>query len=283
MSRRILPSIFVLVAAVVAFALPASAAQSTSQRVLEKDESPIIIDTKGTGFKFSDPTKGEYATFDMQGDGTYKKFSWPKAGSGNMWLVLVTTDGVVSNGMQMFGNYSPHSDADVPNYLKPNGFNALNWWDKPQQGGIGHLIIGQKDTVWSGLADGRKLMLWDASSCLKERDTPCVSKPGELHTLESEGIRSISGVWDIASKDTMPKGTPLAVKDGWQQYGSLGGLLDTVGNQYLFYTLLNPDIADMPKDEYGEEKNAKGESCCDDHQKSHVGRWAIDVYLKSVQ
>jgi hypothetical protein len=39
----------------------------------------------------------------------------------------------------------------------------------------------------------QKLMLWDASSCLKERkDVPCVSRPNELHTLESEDIRSIS-------------------------------------------------------------------------------------------
>jgi hypothetical protein len=209
------------------------------------------------------------------------KVSWPQAGSGNMWLVLVDPTGKVTNGGQLFTNHSPHSDADVPNYPNPTGFNSLNWWDKPQQGGAGHLIIGKEDKVYSGLADGRKLMLWDASSCLKERESACISKPGELHTLESEGIRSISGIWGSASAEKMPKGTPLLVKNGVQQYGALAGLEDVVGNQYLFYTLLNPDVEDEPLNGDGEHVNAKGQACCLEHQKSHDGRWAVDVYLKS--
>ena len=245
--------------------------------------SLVIIDTNGTGFHFTDPTRGEYVSFDLKGDGKLMKVSWPKAGSGNMWLVLVEPSGTVTNGQQLFGNNSPHSDADLPNYPKPNGFNALNWWDRPQQGGAGHLIIGSQDKVYAGLPDGRRLMLWDASDCLKERDTACVSKPGELHALSSKGIRSISGVWGGVSADNIPKGTPLLVKNGWQQYGSVGGIEDIVGNQYVFYTLLNPDVADEPVNALGEEVNAKGESCCDEHQKSHDGRWAIDVYLKSIQ
>jgi hypothetical protein len=245
--------------------------------------APIVVDTKGVGFHFTDPVKGDYVSFDLKGDGKLVKVSWPQAGSGNMWLVLVDPAGTVTNGGQLFGNHSPHSDADVPNYPNPNGFNALNWWDKPQQGGAGHLIIGPQDKVYTGLPDGRKLMLWDAGNCLKERDSACVSKPGELHTLESEGIRSISGVWGSASKEKIPKGTPLFVKNGWQQYGALGGVEDVVGNQYVFYTLLNPDVADEPRNAHGEEVNAKGEVCCDEHQKSHDGRWAIDVYLKSIQ
>lgn len=103
--------------------------------------SSVIIDTKGIGFHFTDPTKGDYVSFDLKGDGKLMKVSWPQAGSGNMWLVLVAPSDTVTSGKQLFGNYSPHSDADVPNYPNPNGFNALNWWDKPQQGGAGHLII----------------------------------------------------------------------------------------------------------------------------------------------
>ena len=41
---------------------------------------------------------------------------------------------------------------------------------------------------------------------LKERDKACVSKPGDLHTLESEGIRSISGVWGAREQRNDAKG-----------------------------------------------------------------------------
>lgn len=253
----------------------------------QPDRSPfsglIIVDTKGAGFHFTDPAKGDYVSFDLRGDGKLTKVSWPQPGSGNMWLVLVDPAGTVTNGAQIFGSHSPHSDADVPKYPNPTGFNALNWWDRPKNGGAGHLIIGPEDKVYSGLADGRKLMLWDASSCLKARDVACISKPGELHTLESQGIRAISGVWGKANKDNMPKGTPLLVKDGWEQYGPLAGLEDTVGNQYLFYTFLNPDVLDEPLNSAGEHVNAKGESCCLEHETTHDGRWAVELYLKYVQ
>ncbi len=232
-------------------------------------QSPVIIDTKGIGFQFTDPTKGDYVTFDLKGDGSYKKFSWPKQGSGNAWLVLDRDgDGVIKNGTELFGNFTPHSDGGVPNYPKPNGFLALDWYDQPQQGGDGNAIIDKRDAIWP------KLKLWIDTHCYKTPDTPCQSLPQELYTLESEGVTSISMVWNTVS--TMPAGTPAATKNGWTVYGPMGGPTDLVGNEYVFYTLLNPDAEKTPRDE-------KGQVCCDLHQKSHDGRWAIDVYLNYIQ
>ena len=43
--------------------------------------APIIVDTKGVGFHFTDPAKGDYVSFDLKGDGRLMKVSWPQAGS----------------------------------------------------------------------------------------------------------------------------------------------------------------------------------------------------------
>ena len=43
----------------------------------------------------------------------------------------------------------------------------------------------------------------------------------------------------------------------------------------MFYTVLNPDAETILKDE-------KGNVCCELHKKSHGGRLAYDVFLKTV-
>jgi hypothetical protein len=240
---------------------------STCKYKVGTNESPIVIDTKSKGFRFSNPAKGDYAVFDLHGDGTAVKLSWPTTGTGNMWLVLPDENGQVSNGKQLFGNYTPHSDGDVKNHPNPNGFLALAWYDGPSQGGDGNLILDAKDSIWS------KLRLWDASFCLQDHRDPCVSKPNELHTLESAGIYSVSLVWD--SLDKVPLGTVAALRqDGSVVYGNLGGPTDLVGNQYKYKSVLNPEAEDTPIDD-------KGQSCCDLHKKSRTAGLAVDVYLIS--
>ena len=209
--------------------------------------APVIVDTTNTGFKMSDPSKGEYVTFDIRGDGTLAKVSWPRHDSGNAWLAVdLDGDGVIESGKELFGNFSNYADHGVVNYPNPNGFNALSWYDQDPQGGDGNLIIDNKDAIWP------KLKLWIDDHCYKEPDVPCQSRPDELHSLESAGINSISLVWS----------------GGYQT--------DAVGNEYKFYTLLNPEAETRPR-------NEKGESCCDLHQQSKDPRRAFDVYLKTVQ
>jgi hypothetical protein len=209
--------------------------------------SPIIIDTKNTGFQFTDPTKGQYVSFDIEGHGVYLKVSWPQHGSGNAWLVLDRDgDGIIKDGTELFGDFTPHSSPEeVPNYPNPNGFVALSWYDEPAQGGDGNLILDNRDAIWP------KLRLWLDDHCYKEPDKPCRSRREELHTLESEGIQSISLVWDASAKT------------------------DAVGNKFEFFTVLNPEAATTPRD-------AKGQRCCDLHQKSKDARLIYDVFLKTV-
>ena len=220
---------------------------STCEYVLATQESPIIIDTTNTGFSFTDPAQGAFVTFDMNGDGKLLKFSWPKAGSGNAWLVYDRDgDGVIKDGTELFGNFTPHSDGGVPNHPNPNGFLALAWYDKPDQGGDLNLILDKNDKIW------QKLRLWFDDHCYKTPDVPCRSLPQELHTLESAGINSISLVYDVSSKQ------------------------DAVGNDFKFFTRVNPLAETIPVDE-------QGHSCCDLHQKSKDPRLAYDVFLKYVQ
>jgi hypothetical protein len=100
--------------------------------------------------------------------------------------------------------------------------------------------------VWS------KLRLWIDDHCWKSPDSPCQSMPEELHTLESEGINSISLVWSTTH------------------------ITDPVGNVFKHWTVLNPEAESTPK-------NEKGESCCDLHQRSKDGRKAYDVLLTQVR
>jgi hypothetical protein len=182
----------------------------------------------------------------MQGNGRTEKLSWPKQGSGLAWLALDRDgDGIIKDGTELFGNFTPHADAGIANYPNPNGFVALSWYDQPAQGGDMNLILDERDAIWP------KLKLWIDEHCYQQPDAPCRSLPEELHTLESKGIHSISLVWDASDK------------------------MDAVGNEYKVFTVLNPEAESKPVDD-------KGQLCCDLHQRSKDGRLAYDVWLKRV-
>lgn len=165
---------------------------SSCNWVWQSGTSPIVIDTANTGFAFTDPAKGQYVTFDIMGNGQPLKLSWPAANSGNAWLVYDRDgDGVIKDGTELFGNFSPHShftDPNLPQFAW-NGFIALGWYDQPEQGGTGDQIMDKNDAIW------KRLRLWIDTHCYTERDTPCQSRPSELHTLESFGITAISIVY----------------------------------------------------------------------------------------
>lgn len=59
-------------------------------------------------------------TFDLQGNGKPIKLSWPVEGSGNAWLAYDRDgDGVIKDGTELFGNYSPHSlYPDMPRMVR---------------------------------------------------------------------------------------------------------------------------------------------------------------------
>jgi hypothetical protein len=208
--------------------------------------TPIIIDTLKTGFSFSDPTKGAYVSFDLKGDGTLLKLSWPLPNSGNAWLVYDRDgDGIIKDGTELFGNFTPHSDGGIANHPNPNGFLALAWYDQPAQGGNLDLMIDKQDLIWA------KLRLWIDGHCYQHPDMPCQSLPSELFPLESKGINSLSLVYSLNAKT------------------------DAVGNQFKFSAVLNPTSHDVPIDKHGH-------TCCELHEQSKDGRLTYDVFLVSV-
>jgi hypothetical protein len=135
--------------------------------------TPIIIDTGGKGFVLTNAQNG--VTFDIQGTDHLILMGWTAMGADNAFLTLPGPDGLVHNGKQLFGNYTPQ-----PPSANPNGFAALAVYDDPKNGGNANGEIDPGDAIYS------KLRLWIDSN----HDGIC--QPEEMHTLASLGVSSIS-------------------------------------------------------------------------------------------
>jgi hypothetical protein len=134
--------------------------------------SPIVVDISGKGFFLTDAQNG--VLFDP-GIGHPVQMAWTAKGADNAFLALPGADGLVHNGLQLFGNFTPQPVSDTP-----NGFAALAVYDDPKNGGNGDGVIDSRDAIFSSLR------LWiDAN-----HDGIC--QPGELHTLPSLGVNSLS-------------------------------------------------------------------------------------------
>lgn len=135
--------------------------------------SPIIIDVSGHGFHLTSAANG--VLFDISGSDHPQQIAWTAPGSENAFLALPGSDGLVHNGKELFGDFTPQ-----PSSSDPNGFRALAVYDLPENGGNGDGIIDARDQIFSSLR------LWiDAN-----HDGIC--QPEELHTLPSMGVYSIS-------------------------------------------------------------------------------------------
>lgn len=137
------------------------------------DCSPIIIDTTGKGFQLTSAADG--VSFDIRGDGNPVQLGWTAIGSGNAFLALPGAGGVVTNGTQLFGNFTPQ-----PASQRPNGFAALAVYDQPDHGGNNDGVIDAKDQIFSSLR------LWI------DENHDGICQPSELHTLPDLGVQSIS-------------------------------------------------------------------------------------------
>jgi hypothetical protein len=123
----------------------------------------------GSGFNLSSATDG--VLFDLAATGKARQTAWTRAGSTNAFLVLDRNgNGVIDSGLELFGNVTQQ-----PSSSEPNGFLALAVYDNNGDG-----VIDINDAIWS------QLRLW------QDTNHDGISQPGELHTLESLGVASIS-------------------------------------------------------------------------------------------
>jgi hypothetical protein len=130
--------------------------------------SPIVVDVSGQGFFLTNAADGVW--FDISGSGTPIKMGWTAGSAQNAFLALPGPDGLVHNGKELFGNFTPQPPSETP-----NGFAALAVYDDNHDG-----VIDARDAVW------KSLRLWiDANH-------DGVSQPEELHTLAELGVNSIS-------------------------------------------------------------------------------------------
>jgi len=139
------------------------------------------VDLNGSGFFLTDAANG--VSFDIKGNGVPMQIAWTAAGAANGFLALPGGDGLVHNGRQLFGNFTPQ-----PPSAHPNGFLALAEYDKPENGGNGDGVIDSRDTIFSSLR------LWvDAN-----HDGVC--QPEELRTLPAVGVLSLSLDYSVSRR-----------------------------------------------------------------------------------
>lgn len=183
--------------------------------------SPIIIDTRGTGFRLTSAAQG--VTFDIKGDGHPIPIAWTAPNSGNAFLALDRNhNGTIDSGKELFGNYTQQ-----PASSDPNGFIALAQFDLPANGGNDDGVIDKNDAVFS------QLVLWI------DDNHDGISQPNELHSLSSLGLYSISLKYR-ESRKTDEFGNEFRDKAALNVDGATGESTDGHWAYDVFFRVLEP-------------------------------------------
>jgi len=115
--------------------------------------------------------------FDIAADGQPLKIGWTAANAPVGFLALDRNgNGRIDDGIELFGNHTPAGSQTAG-----NGFQALAFYDRPENGGNGDGWIDANDAIFP------RLLLWiDANH-------DGISQPDELFPLWRFGITRISG------------------------------------------------------------------------------------------
>lgn len=144
-------------------------------------ESPIVLNVKGGEIRLTGPE----VFFDIQNTGVPQLMGWTEADHETAFLVLDRNgNGTIDNGSELFGNKTILPDGSGAD----NGFLALGWYDRPENGGNSDGIIDRRDAVYG------RLRLWF------DDNHDGVSQPSELRTLAEMGIELISLNYKLSRK-----------------------------------------------------------------------------------
>ena len=113
---------------------------------------------------------------DLNADHQRERIAWTSSAGSDAWLCRDRNgDGVIGDGTELFGNFTPLANGS----RAPNGFVALAEFDTPALGGNGDGQLDSSDRLWT------TLLLWIDSN------HDGVSQPSELMTLAEAGVQSI--------------------------------------------------------------------------------------------
>ena len=165
--------------------------------ILRQTISPIVLDLKGNGFKYTAVEDG--VIFDLNNDGVAEQTAWTKEQKefDNAFLVLDKNgNGQVDNGGELFGDQNGAE----------NGFMELSKYDDN-----GDKVINKDDKVYN------ELRLWVDFNKNAKVDYNADGTTQELKTLEEAGVTELSVNYEV-QKDS--KGNILR-----DIYGNITGFL----------------------------------------------------------
>ena len=179
--RTILPALLIALFVLPAVSYAAPACSSCGDWDLENEwcwtkcVSPIVIKLEPGPLQLTgveDPV-----LFDINADGELETLSWTDPDSPVGLLVLDRNgNGQIDDGSELFGEHTPQPASGG----SPNGFAALDFYDRLEAGGDEDGWISAQDTVFP------LLRIWI------DVNHDGVSQPYELTSLESWQIRAIS-------------------------------------------------------------------------------------------